>query len=179
MLFIIVISKLIKIEIEIIETIKTVETKIMEDIQKQKTKLQQKKNKIAAEEVRLNIKERKIRTRHLIEVGGLVVKAKLDHLPINTFYGALLSLKNNLTKDNSVQTQWTSIGKNALDKIEASKIRIILKLPEKPSIEIRATLRNHGLKWNSLREEWYGYITNIDSLKNSIGSNKYDLEIIK
>jgi len=150
----------------------------MEDIQKLKTKLQQKKNRIAAEEVRLNIKERKMRTRHLIEVGGLVVKAKLDHLPINTFYGALLSLKNNLTKDNSVQTQWTSLGKNALDKIEANKIAVILKLPEKPSIEVRTNIRNHGLKWNSLREEWYGYVTDVDSLKECIGSSEYDLEII-
>jgi hypothetical protein len=42
-----------------------------------------------------------MRTRHLIEIGGLVVKAGLDHLPANTLYGALISLKGFFAgKDN-------------------------------------------------------------------------------
>ena len=56
-------------------------------VEEQKIKLEQKKNRLAAEEMRLKLKERKARTRHLIELGGLVVKANIHYLPTNTIYG--------------------------------------------------------------------------------------------
>ena len=40
--------------------------------------------------------ERKERTRKLINMGGLIVKAELEVLPSNTLYGGLLSLRNQL-----------------------------------------------------------------------------------
>jgi hypothetical protein len=151
----------------------------MKTVTEQKVKLEQKKNRLAAEQTRLNLKERKMRTRHLIEVGGLVVKAELDHLPTNTLYGALLSLKNTLAENDSILKQWSSLGKTVLDKDEKSKVAIILKLAEMPSSEIRTHLRTHGLRWNRLREEWYGYVASINSLKEGITSIKHQLEIIK
>jgi hypothetical protein len=151
----------------------------MKTVKEQKKKLEQKKNRLAAEETRLNIKERKMRTRHLIEVGGLVVKAELDHLPTNALCGALLSLKNTLAENASIFSEWTNLGKAALDKEEKNKTAIILKFDSLPSSEIRTQLRTHGLKWNRLREEWYGYINDLNSLKDAITSIKYDIEIIK
>ena len=151
----------------------------MKTVKEQKVKLEQKKNRLAAEEIKLNLKERKMRTRHLIEVGGLVVKAELDHLPTNTLYGALLSLKNTLAKNETILKQWSDLGKAVLDKDEKSKIAIILKLTQQPSPEIRTHLRTHGLRWNRLREEWYGYVANINSLKEGITSIEHELEIIK
>jgi hypothetical protein len=68
----------------------------MQNVVEQKIKLEQKKNRLIAEETRLKLKERKMRTRHLIETGGLIVKAELDYLPINTLYGALLSIATSL-----------------------------------------------------------------------------------
>ena len=55
----------------------------MQDIEEQKVILEHKKNRLIAEETRLRLKEQKMRTRHLIEIGGLVVKAGLDNLPTN------------------------------------------------------------------------------------------------
>ena len=46
----------------------------MQNVVEQKVRLEQKKNRLLAEETRLKLKERKMRTRHLIEVGGLVTK---------------------------------------------------------------------------------------------------------
>ncbi|KJV55017.1 conjugal transfer TraD family protein [Orientia chuto str. Dubai] len=40
--------------------------------------LQQKKAKIIMKELNLKDKERRMRTRHLIEIGGLAVKAKIN-----------------------------------------------------------------------------------------------------
>ena len=145
-------------------------------VEQQKLKLEQKKNRLVAEETRLKLKERKMRTRHLIEVGGLVTKAGLDYLPTNTLYGALLSIASSLKTNQSIRDEWTKIGKTKLDEEQVTKHAVILKFEQEPNIEIRKTIRNHGLKWNKLREEWYGYCDNINSLKNDLGATLYQIE---
>ncbi|KJV76484.1 conjugal transfer TraD family protein [Rickettsia hoogstraalii str. RCCE3] len=57
----------------------------MDNVIKRRLKLEQKKAQIITEEARLKIQERKARTRRLIEIGGLVVKAKLDDLPLTVY----------------------------------------------------------------------------------------------
>jgi hypothetical protein len=109
------------------------------------------------EEIRLNLKERKMRTRLLITLGGLVVKAGLEDLPTNTLYGALQSIAEDIKKHPAHLDKYTALGKAILDKEATEKTPIILKLTEKPSLEIRSHIRSHGLKWNALRSEWYGY----------------------
>ena len=91
----------------------------MENVIKQKLKLQQKRARIIMEEAKLKVQERKIRTRHLIQIGGLVAKAKLDDLPTNTLFGALVSLRNELVKYPDTRDQWTKIGKNVFDNSES------------------------------------------------------------
>ncbi len=66
----------------------------MKNIDQQKIRLEQKKNRLVLEEARLKINQRKMRTRHLIELGGLIVKAQLDHLPTNSLYGGYYQLPN-------------------------------------------------------------------------------------
>ncbi|WP_261763573.1 conjugal transfer protein TraD [Rickettsia parkeri] len=87
----------------------------MDNVIKRRLKLEQKKAQIITEEARLKIQERKARTRHLISMGGLVVKAKLDCLPTNSLLGALLSLQHELTSHPNIQNQWTQIGTSAFD----------------------------------------------------------------
>ena len=53
---------------------------------------------------------------------------------------------------------------------------MILKFEQEPSNEIRKIIRNHGLKWNKLRQEWYGYVFNINALKNDLGATLYQIE---
>ncbi|MCC8371116.1 MAG: conjugal transfer protein TraD [Candidatus Rickettsia vulgarisii] len=88
----------------------------MENVIKQRLKLQQKKAKIITEEAKIKIIERKMRTRRLIELGGLIAKAKLDDLPTNSLFGALVSLKNELTESPHIKDQWTKIGRNIFDQ---------------------------------------------------------------
>jgi len=151
----------------------------MQNVEEQKIKLEQKKNRLIQEENRLKIKERKVRTRHLIEIGGLIVKAELGFLPTNTLYGGLLSLKHDLNQNSSVKDKWTKLGKAAFDQEQKEKIAVILSLVEKPTLEVRSNIRTHGLKWNKLREEWYGYVTDQDSLKKILQNIKHNLEIIE
>ncbi|CAK6517611.1 MAG: conjugal transfer protein TraD [Rickettsia endosymbiont of Ixodes persulcatus] len=88
----------------------------MDNVIKQRLKLEQKKANILMQEAKMKIRERKARTRHLIELGGLVVKAKLDCLPANSLLGALVSLQNELIQHPNVQDQWTQAGKNIFDQ---------------------------------------------------------------
>ena len=53
---------------------------------------------------------------------------------------------------------------------------MILKFEQELSNEIRKVIRNHGLKWNKLRQEWYGYVFNINALKNDLGATLYQIE---
>lgn len=64
--------------------------------------------------------ERRKRTRHLIELGGLVVKAGIVELTNDdraTIYGALLWIAAKLQSDEGEQAQrlWTSKGRQAFD----------------------------------------------------------------
>jgi len=148
----------------------------MQNVTDQKVKLEQKKNRLIAEETRLKLKERKMRTRHLIEVGGLVTKAGLDHLPTNTLYVALLSIGESLETNVAIKEQWTKIGKTKLEEEQTNKHAVILKFEQELSNEIRKVIRNHSLKWNKLRQEWYGYVFNINALKNDLGATLYQIE---
>ncbi|WPY01589.1 Conjugal transfer protein TraD superfamily protein (plasmid) [Candidatus Trichorickettsia mobilis] len=148
----------------------------MQNVVEQKVRLEQKKNRLIAEEIRLKLKERKMRTRHLIGVGGLVTKAGLDYLPTNTLYGALLSIASSLEANQAIKDEWTRLGKAKLDQEQTNKHAVILKFEQEPSSDIRTVIRNHGLKWNKLRQEWYGFIFNVDSLKNDLGSTQYQIE---
>ncbi|KJV51144.1 conjugal transfer protein TraD [Orientia tsutsugamushi] len=69
----------------------------MANLVHQKITLQQKNAKLIMNEINLKIKERKMHTRRLIEMGGIVAKAKLDHLPTNTLFDTIVSLKETLT----------------------------------------------------------------------------------
>jgi hypothetical protein len=150
----------------------------MQNVVEQKVRLEQKKNRLIVEETRLKLKERKMRTRHLIEVGGLVTKAGLDYLPTNTLYGALLSIASSLETNQVIKDEWTKIGKTKLDQEQTTKHAVILKFEQEPNSEIRQAVRNHGLKWNKLRTEWYGYVNDLDSLKVELNTAAHNLEII-
>jgi hypothetical protein len=150
----------------------------MQNVVDQKVRLEQKKNRLIAEEIRLKLKERKMRTKHLIEVGGLVTKAGLDYLPTNTLYGALLSIASSLETNQTIKDEWTKIGKTKLDEEQTNKHAVILNFEQEPSNDIRKIIRNHGLKWNKLRSEWYGYCTNVNSLKDDLDTSKYKIEQI-
>ena len=77
-----------------------------------------------------------------------------------------------------IKDEWAKIGKTKLDQEQTDKRAVILKFEQEPSSEIRTAVRNHGLKWNKLRCEWYGYCNNVDSLKSDLGSIQHQIEEI-
>ena len=71
----------------------------MNELEKKKESLKLKKSRIEHQERLLKLKERKNRTRILIEIGGLASKAGIDHLNTNTLLGAFLDIKEKKLED--------------------------------------------------------------------------------
>ena len=94
----------------------------MQNVEEQKLKIEQKKARVAMEETKLKLKERKMRTKALIQQGGLITKAGLDHLPTNALYGALLSIKKDLDDNENLLSAWIVKG-NAAFNAESKKQR--------------------------------------------------------
>lgn len=153
----------------------------MPDIEEQKVKLEQKKNRLMLEETRLRLKEQKMRTRHLIEIGGLVIKAGLGSLPMNTLYGALISLNDELKSNDNIRSAWNSKGQTAFNKEKQDKTPVILKFETEPNSDIRDFIRSCGLHYNRFRHEWYGFVNNLKNLKSKLqtSSSKYNIEVIE
>lgn len=131
------------------------------------------------EKTRLKLKEHKMRTKSLIEKGGLVTKAGLDHLPTNALYGALLSIKKDLDANETLVSGWIVKGNAAFNKEKQNATPVILKFDDEPNKDIRDFIKSNRLKYNKFRSEWYGEVKDIDGLKSSLGKIKYDLKIIE
>jgi hypothetical protein len=127
-------------------------------LEKKKTRLMQLKNRVRETESLLNHQERKARTRRLIELGGLLVKAQLDHLPTNTLYGSFLHIKDQLSTNAKLLEQWAQQGGVAFSQTTKLKSAIIVSFAEKPSADLCLKLRALGLKWNTIRQEWQGNV---------------------
>jgi len=125
-------------------------------IQLKRVTLAQRINRLKDQEARIKEIERKTRTRRLIEIGGLVAKANLQNLTSNELYGALLEIADK-AKDTDKLKSWEEKGGKAFFyERNQSGETVIVKFTEKPDNRTRKLLREHGLKWNSLRQEWEG-----------------------
>ena len=127
------------------------------DLEGEKRKLALKKSRIEAREKRLKEKERKVRTRRLIELGGLVSKAGIEELNNNALLGALLDIKEKLNEESTVK-KWKDKGAAAFEEDKAQNGEaLIVSFDAEPPREAKDKLRNLGLRWNRFRREWQGY----------------------
>ena len=127
--------------------------------------LKQKLNHLKGREQLLKIQERKFRTKRLIEVGGLAAKAQIDHLPTNILFGAFLYLQQQLNDPQTLK-QWEHAGGKAFnnDKQPKSITAVVIKFNIPPLEEIKALLKASSCKWNKIRKEWEGLLSQ-DQLK--------------
>jgi hypothetical protein len=146
-------------------------------LERRKLNFEQKKNRLKQMEAHLKLIERKSRTRKLIELGGLVSKARLDDLGTNTLYGALLSLKEKVTNTKTIK-EWTQQGGAAFAKENYTKTPVIVKFESRPNDAIRFKMRDLGLKWNAIRHEWNGYV-DLKSLKEILKSEVAEIIEVK
>src|SRR5690606_23914211 len=82
---------------------------------------------------------RKERTRRLIERGGLITKAGLDHLEETTLLGALLEIKYKANEDQQIE-DWAKIGHSELTKEKNNKMPVVVTFEDKPKLDIRQAI---------------------------------------
>ena len=128
-----------------------------EEIEKKKKENKLQKSRLEAQERLLKHKERKKRTRVLIEIGGTAAKAGIDHLNTNILLGAFLELKEKEKEEGTIN-RWTKKGAEAFDSDkEKNGEAIILTFESEPDKKVKTKIREAGLRWNRFRKEWQGY----------------------
>jgi hypothetical protein len=120
---------------------------------------EQQKARLAEQEAKLKLAERKARTRRLIEAGGLVEKANLLELDANALYGALLSLRDGAADKKQVE-QWAALGGRAFAREararDEGKEPIVLAFPGALHKDATAALRAAGFRFNKVLQHWEG-----------------------
>lgn len=150
--------------------------KALDEAQRRLEREQAKKERFAKSQ-----KERRERTKLLIEAGGLVAKAGLLDWSPARLLGGLLTLAK--TSENKFAL-WEAEGAKALipsprklpissapaypvptakqPPLEAPKtpmVAVVVETPQgRPPVEITTRLREMGLSWKSERQKWQGFI---------------------
>src|SRR6478735_5828108 len=117
------------------------------------------KAKLAEQEARLRDAERRVRTRRLIEAGGLIDKAGLLDLDSNALYGALLSLRDG-AEDKDQIARWAALGGRAFAREarlrDTDKKPVLLSFPGPLAKDATTALRQAGFRFSKVMRHWEG-----------------------
>lgn len=109
------------------------------------------------EAARLKLMQRKERTRHLIEIGGLAVKAGIDQLPPAALYDRFMAIAAEAS-DKKAVASWERSGSRHFQTEEDSRVVAVAKFPGKIEPELAASLRSVGFRWNRYLKQWEGKV---------------------
>ena len=109
------------------------------------------------EAARLKLMQRKQRTRHLIEIGGLAVKAGIDELPPAALYDRFMAIAAEAS-DKKAVASWERAGSRHFQTEEDSRIVAVAKFASKIEPELAASLRSVGFRWNRYLKQWEGKV---------------------
>jgi len=115
------------------------------------------KAKAEQEAARLKLIQKKERTRRLIELGGLAVKAGIDELPPTALYACFMHIAKE-AKNPDTLTRWERIGSKHFQEEEDMRVIAIARFPDKVEPELAAALRSAGFRWNRFLKQWEGKV---------------------
>ncbi|MDD3029382.1 MAG: conjugal transfer protein TraD [Alphaproteobacteria bacterium] len=110
------------------------------------------------EAARLKLMQRKERTRHLIEVGGLLVKAGIDALPPAALYDRFLHIAAEAKDDPKAVGTWERAGSKHFQQEADTRVVAIARFGTKIDPELTATLRSLGFRYNRFLKQWEGKV---------------------
>jgi hypothetical protein len=120
---------------------------------------EQQKARLAEQEAKLKDAERRVRTRRLIEAGGLVEKTGLLDLEANALYGALLSLRDG-ADDKAQVGKWAALGGRTFAhearRRDEGKEPVIVTFPAPLAKEATDALRAAGFRFSKILRHWEG-----------------------
>ncbi len=127
-------------------------------------KAAQRKARAEQEEARLRRVQRKQRTRRLIELGGLAIKAGIDTLSTAALYDRFLHIAEE-AKDPKAVASWERSGGRHFQREQDSRVVAIARFDGKIEPEVAASLRALGFRWNRIVEHWEGKVDFADAKK--------------
>ena len=118
----------------------------------------QRKTRAEQEAARLKRIQRAQRTRRLIEIGGLAVKAGIDELPRAALYDRFLRIAEDAKNNPKAVPLWERAGGRYFQKEEDSRVVAVARFKGRIEPEVAASLRAAGFRWNRYRQEWNGKV---------------------
>ena len=149
-----------------------------EQIEKEKQKLRNQAQLLYQKQVELRLKEKKLKEKHLYDMGRGAKKAGVDFLSDEEFLGAMLYLYEMIEKDSDIAKTFRQKGEDFLERENRGKTAVVIEIAYKDYTDNKAIFRKHNFKFNSLRKEFYGYVSDMEVFKKELGECKYKIEII-
>jgi len=120
---------------------------------------EQNKARLAEQESKIKLAERKQRTRRLVEAGALVEKSGLLELDSNALYGALLSLQDG-AHDKAQVDKWTTQGGRSFMREarlrDEGKEAVLLTFKGALDKDATIVLRRAGFRYSKVMQHWEG-----------------------
>lgn len=116
------------------------------------------KAKAEQDEARLKKMQRAERTRRLIEIGGLAVKAGIDVLPATALYDRFLAIAAEAGQNPDAVALWERDGARHFQKEADTRVVAVATYDAKIEPEVAASLRSVGFRWNRLLMRWEGRV---------------------
>ena len=115
------------------------------------------KAKAEQEAARLKLIQKKERTRRLIDIGGLAVKAGIDELPATALYACFMHIAKEAQNPDTV-TRWERAGSRFFQEEEDLRVVAVARFLDKVEPEVAAALRSAGFRWNRFLKQWEGKV---------------------
>lgn len=146
----------------------------MSVLDKLKKVINEKKQEIKDKEKILKEREKRSGQKKLIELGRLIMQAKLDSIEEKALLGALYEIADK-SADESNLKKWVEYSNRQSPSVNMTRLTISFK--NSPSPEDKNFLKELGLRWNSFRGEYYGYCDK-KKLENAFKNCEYKIEEI-
>jgi len=136
------------------------------------------KSRLEAQIKRLENADRKKQTSRKIELGGLIIKARVNDLNNNALLGALLEVQEKMKEDSTVK-KWKDKGDAAFKKAKKENgEKLILTFDMEPSREVKNKLKDLKFSWKSFRKEWWGHGQR-EIVERELKGFEFDLEVVE
>lgn len=147
------------------------------DLEKKKSKIEEKQKNLLQEKIRLAEKEKKIRDKRFFDIGRLANKANIEHLDNEILLGAFIEISNN-SKEESLLKKWKKIAEEfSNEKMQSDKTPIVIKFKTDPRKEILSILKEENFKWCRFRKEFQG-LSNYEKIKDLLQETDASIQII-
>jgi len=145
--------------------------------EEQKTEIEQKIEKLRMKAKMIKNREARNKAKQFTQIGRLAFRADIGGLPEDVLLGAFLEIKER-SHDESVVLSWEKrTAENKRTQQSQTNTPIVVSFATTPEKQTREVMTNLGFKWNSFRQEYYGY-EKVESIEEHLAGIDCKIEIV-